>query len=319
MAPKRKVLNSFKNEKPVKKRLQIRDENSLSEVEEDDTKNKLQEGKNFNNALEDKKLYGSASKKENVSPHLIDENQKSEKGEFPILELNQLLQKKSRINFQGAISWKVFLFPPLTKLALISDKVHQYFGLDLVEDGSERTLWTHKASIWQQLFESVQDLAKTGQVASISTMFNGILACPVRAVPNGPNETQTFKSVKGQNIQHWIMLVPMPIDIDSSKYISQFIANFQGLCQKAFIRSAYKSGVISITQHPGLLGQISEDGNYWHVINNAGQKDFIKKFNTCLSEVLLEYTLKEVVALTFDVKKDPSTWTDTVKTYAYGN
>jgi hypothetical protein len=264
-------------------------------------------------------LYGSASNKENVSPQLVDENQKSVKGELPFLELNQLLQRRSRINFQGSICWKAFLFPSLRRFDLLSKKVHQYFGLDLVEDGTERTIWTHKASVWQQLFESVQDLAKTGQVASISKMFHGIIACPVRAVPNGPNDIETFRSVKGQNIQHWIMLVPMPIDIDSSEYISQFIATFQGLCQKPFIRSAYKSGVISITQHPGLITQISEDGNYWHVINNAGQKDFIKKCHTCLSEVLLDHTLKEVVSLSFDVKKDPSTWTDTIRTYAYGN
>jgi hypothetical protein len=45
-------------------------------------------------------------------------------------------------------------------------------------------------------------------------MFIGTIACAVRAVPNGSNDTATFQSRKGQNIQHWIMLVPMPVEID---------------------------------------------------------------------------------------------------------
>lgn len=318
MSPKRKALNSFKGENQVKKRIQIKEDSSVPE-EEDDTKKKLLQGKKVVKAKDFKNSFVTALKKENASPHLVDENQKSVKEEVSILELNQLLQKKSKINIQGAISWKVFLFPSLSKLALLSNKVHQFFGLDLIDEGSERTFWTHKPSVWMQLFESVQDLAKTGQVASIDKMFNGILACPVRAVPNGPNEIQTFLSSGKQNIQHWIMLVPMPIDIDSFEYISLFIAKFQSLCQKTFIKSAYKSGVIPITKHQGLITQISEDGNYWHVINNASEKDFIQECHTCLSEVLLDYTIKEVVSLAFDVKKDPSTWTEAVKTYAYGN
>ena len=115
------------------------------------------------------------------------------------------------------------------------------------------------------------------------------------------------------------MLVPMPADIDFSEYIPQVIASFQALCRKAFIHSAYKSGVVAITKHNGLIAQILEDGNYWHVINTAGQKDLIMKSFTCLSEFLLDYTIKEVVSLMFNVNKDPNTWTKTVKTYAYGN
>ena len=150
-------------------------------------------------------------------------------------------------------------------------------------------------------------------------MFKGILACPVRAIPNGPNETQTFKSPKGQNIQHWIMLVPMPADIEPSKYIPKFISKFQDLCKKPFIRSAYKTGAVNITQHFGLISQVSEDGNYWSVMDITTQKDFIIQPNYCLSEVLQDYTIKEVVSLMFGVNKDFNQWSESVKTYAFGS
>ena len=139
--------------------------------------------------------------------------------------IESVTAKKSQLNLQSSISWKVFLFPSLLKLSSVSNKTQQYFGLDLVDDQTERTIWTHKASIWKGLFESVHELAQAGQVAAISKMLNEILACPVRAVPNGPNETQTFRSAKGQNIQHWIMLVPMPGDVDQL-HIPQFLYMF---------------------------------------------------------------------------------------------
>jgi hypothetical protein len=217
------------------------------------------------------------------------------------------------LNLLGSISWNIFLFPTVLNQTSITQNRQQYFGLDLIEEGTERTFWTHKPSVWQVVFTSVLELAKSDPGIAINNMFNGILACPVRAIPNGPNQTQTFQSVKGQNIQHWIMLVPMPVDAEHSKYIPNFISKFQDLCKKPFIRSAYKTAVVEITQHFGLINQVSEDGNYWNVIENASQKDLIFNRKDCLSEVLLDFTIKEIVFLMFGVKKDPTTWTDSVK------
>ena len=126
-------------------------------------------------------------------------------------------------------------------MASTPKKFQQYFGLDLVDEGTERTLWTHKPSAWEDLFNKVQEFAKNGKVASVSSMFNGIFACPLRAVPKGPSEIQTFLTAKGQHIQHWIMLVPMPADIDFKEYIHEFISKFQAVCKKPFIRAGYKN------------------------------------------------------------------------------
>ena len=258
-------------------------------------------------------------KKQFSSPELVDEKENINKTELPNFELNLLLQKKSKLNFQGSIKWKTFLFPSLLKIASDSRRTVQYFGLDLVEEKNKRTYWTHKPSVWQDLFQTVQETAKTGKIVAISDIFNGILACPICAVPNGENEKQVFKSVKGQTIQHWILLVPMPVDIDSSEYIPLFISKFQALCKKPFIRSAYKSGVEVITKHNGLITQISQEGNYWHVLNNADQNNIIFQSNVNLLEVLMNQTIKDIVSTTFGVTKDPNTWTDSVKTYAYRN
>jgi hypothetical protein len=153
----------------------------------------------------------------------------------------------------------------------------------------------------------------------MSEMFNGNAACGVRAIPNGKNDIQTFKSVKGQNIQHWILLAPMPGDIDSSEYIPEFISKFQALCKRPYIRSAYKTGVEAITKHSGLVSQITQEGIYWNVLDNAIQGDIIFQYNISLSEVLMDSTITDIVSIIFGLKKDQSAWPESVKTYAYGN
>ena len=204
-------------------------------------------------------------------------------------------------------------------MPIIVPTTQQYFGLDLVDGEMEQTNWTHKPSVWQDLFESVFEIAANGQGEAIHDMFKGILACQVQASPNGCNEVETFRTGKGQNIQHWILLVPMPVEINFSEYITEFLSTFQSLCKKQYIRSAYKSGVRAISEHHGLMTAISENGNYWIGMNNAFQKEITFESNNCLSEVLMDGAIKEIVSLMFGVQKDPNTWTDSVKAYAYGH
>ena len=72
------------------------------------------------------------------------------------------------------------------------------------------------------------------------------------------------------------------------------------------------------SQYPGLMNQLSEDGSYWHVLDNASEKDIISEECHCLAEVLMDHTIKEVVSRMFHVKKDQDAWADDIKAYAFG-
>lgn len=114
------------------------------------------------------------------------------------------------------------------------------------------------------------------------------------------------------------MLVPMPADIDTSEYIPLFISEFTSLSKKASVRFAYPYQVSNITKHPGLLTQISSTGIYWNVIDKASHIDVITQHNNCLSEVLLDFTIKEVVSVGLGVSKNISTWSESIQYYAFG-
>lgn len=219
---------------------------------------------------------------------------------------------------QGSLRWKVFLFPFHSKHTLFTHATEQFFGLDLLDEVNGRTHWTHKPSVWENLFISIKDLARTGDVVPISDVFNGVLSCGVRAVPNGDNEIRIYMSARKQTIQHWIMLVPMPSDREYSEYIPEFLCQFQELYHKPYIQSAYKSGVEGITKSDAVMNQLTENGTYWHVLDNATEKEIIYESCRSLSEVLMDCAIKEVLFILFGAKKDPTTWNDTLKAYAYG-
>jgi len=317
MAPKRKATIAPSGVKQFKKANQIKKE-IVPALTEDDDNERANSGKIVCDKTKDENTFCTFTKNV-LSPDLFDKNQNNKEVEIPNLALNKLLNHKSKTSLHGSVRWKTFLFPSLSQLSSSAMTTQQYFGLDLVDEGKERTHWTHKGSVWHDLFETVIEMAKIGQVTPIDIAFKGILSCPVRAEPNGDNIIKTFKSGKGQNIQHWIMLIPMPSNMVYSEYIPEFLTKFQTLYKKPYIQSAYKSGVKGITNHPGMINQISEDGSYWDVLDNATENEVISQSCKSLSDILLDFTIKEVVSIMFHVMKDPNTWNDAVRAFAFGN
>ena len=124
-------------------------------------------------------------------------------------------------------------------------------------------------------------MTSQGKADSISPVFDGILSCPVQAIPSGPNETKMFKIPSGKNCLHYILLVPMPKQSSYCKYIPKFLKEFQSLCKSPVVKSGYKSGVEGISLHPGMLSYVSEEGKYWNVLDDATKEEFI--FQYCQS------------------------------------
>jgi len=138
MSPKRKASNSPLGGKPDKKGINIKKEKVRAFTEDDDD-NKVNLGKNvIEKGNED--CYFYKFKKETSSPELLDKNHNIKEVEYPNLALNQLLQQKSKINLQGSLRWKTYLFPLTDALASPPENhTIKYFGLDLVDEGKERT------------------------------------------------------------------------------------------------------------------------------------------------------------------------------------
>ncbi len=311
MAPKRKSQSTTletKKKQCVSGGLEAGTEKT-SFKQNQSTGKKIDYDKNF--------ISASKVKVEPTSPDKPKEKPTDKPSESANLTLNQIIQKKSQLSMLSSIAWKAFVFP--SSNSVDNKPVSQeYFGLDLVELKSDRTYWTHKPSTWQNVFDSVNEYAKSGNIVPISSIFNGILSCTVRALPKGPNEIQTFKTGSNQTIQHWIMLVPMPANIVSNEYIKSFVEGFQTITKRSDIRSGYHEGVCLISQNYGMRSQVEGDGSYWTIFDDASEREIIIQHCTCLSNILCDFTIKVVVKNMFGIDKARTSWPEAIEEYAYG-
>src|SRR5687767_10476438 len=121
MGGKRKALHSPKDAKNGKKGNQMKKEDSASWKEQYNIPEIINRGKNkSDDCMEDD--VSPSVKIETLSPELLDENKKFKKEELPNMELNRLLQSKSKLNLMGSISWKTFIFPSILHKVLTPPK-----------------------------------------------------------------------------------------------------------------------------------------------------------------------------------------------------
>src|SRR6478672_8177055 len=198
MAPKCKAPTAPQGGKQRKKGISIKKECESPTYDNDSIKISTS-GKNLGDKETNEKVFYPFTGK-CVLPESLDKNDHKKEVEVPNHKLNQLLQEKSKISLQGSLKWKAFIFPPLSNLPSNSKVTKQYFGLDLVDEEKERPYWTHKATVWQNLFSGINDLVTTKDAQPINFAFDGILSCPLRATPNGPNDNKTFISASGKTI-----------------------------------------------------------------------------------------------------------------------
>ena len=109
---KRKAQTSPKDAKTTKKVNQMKKDDSASWKEQYNVPETNCKGRNGTDDCKEDNVCQKV-KIENLSPELMDENQKIKKEEMPNMELNRLLQSKSKLNVMGLVSWKTFLFPSI--------------------------------------------------------------------------------------------------------------------------------------------------------------------------------------------------------------
>ena len=147
MAPKQKASNSPTGVKPDKNCNKIKKENFTALKDDDDDNKKGNLGKNEiekrNEVIGFYKFKGRAS-----SLTFLDKKHNIKELELKSMPFNQLLNQKPKINLQGSLRWKTYLFPPTSDLTYPNEHhYYNYFGIDLVDEDKERTHWTHKPSV----------------------------------------------------------------------------------------------------------------------------------------------------------------------------
>ena len=67
-----------------------------------------------------------------------------------------------------------------------------------------------------------------------------------------------------------------------------------------------------------MRNQVEGDGYYWTIFDDASQREIIIQNCTCLSDILMDFTIKVVVKNMFGIDKARKAWPEVIEEYAYG-
>ena len=106
-----------------------------------------------------------------------------------------LQQKLSGMN---GTSLKLLLFPET--LCITDNEKYQVFAIDLVENKSDGTVWTHKPDAWSKVFQMDEELTEEDGGHTIEPFFYSLQATCPRSVPKGPNIRKQLHTKNGKTV-----------------------------------------------------------------------------------------------------------------------
>jgi hypothetical protein len=235
----------------------------------------------------------------------------------------KLEEKLSSIN---GTSLKLSLFPQAT---CVNDQdQYQVFAIDLVENKTDNTVWTHKPDAWKQVFQVDEDLTSEDGDQRIDPFFYSLeKACP-RSVAKGPNVkkqlvTKNGKTVDFQNL--WGMIKCTP---DTEATLKDELVKFSILASDQSVQEAYHVAVKNMgANYPALLEQVMapeaskpRQGEYWTKLSKSCTSDIKIVHHASMDEVFQDDVISDVVSFLWNAGgQSTSMWSDDMTMFAYGH
>jgi hypothetical protein len=67
-----------------------------------------------------------------------------------------------------------------------------------------------------------------------------------------------------------------------------------------------------------MRSQVEGDGYYWTIFDDASEREIIIQHCTCLSDILMDFTITALVKNMFGIVTARNAWPEAIEEYAYG-
>jgi hypothetical protein len=173
------------------------------------------------------------------------------------------------LSSQNGTGIKLFMLPPA--VCVSEQEKYQVFAIDLVENRTGQTLWTHKPDAWLQLFTADHDLSLEEGGHRADPFFHNLLVGYQRSKPKGPNVQKQVTTKNNKTIDYRVLWGMIKCTDDTEATLKTELMKFSTLASDHEIQEAYKVTVVALgTKYPALLDQISPTkvsnnkvGEYW--------------------------------------------------------
>jgi hypothetical protein len=232
-------------------------------------------------------------------------------------------QKLSGIN---GTSLKLSLFPQATCVS--NQEQYQVFAIDLVENKTDNTLWTHKPEAWCSLFQIDEELTHENGGQRIDNFFYCLQFASPRSEPKGPNVKKQLHTKNGKTIDCQLLWGMIKCTPDTEATLTAEIVKFSTLASNQSVQEAYHVAVLNLgTNFPALLEQVqppkkssnSRIGEYWTKLSKSCASPIKVVQHASMDEVFQDEAIISAVSHLWEVGgESTSMWSPEMNMFAFG-
>ncbi len=235
---------------------------------------------------------------------------------------SHLQQKLAGLN---GTSLKLLLFPET--VCVTDNEKYQVFAIDLVENKTDCTVWTHKPDAWSKLFQMDEELAVEDGGHAIEPFFYSLQATCPRSVAKGPNLKKQLHTKNGKTVDCQLLWGMIKCTPDTQAKLQLELVKFSTLASDKEIQQAYFVAVQTMgTNYPALLDQVRPTdsskprfGEYWTKLNSSCTSPIKIVHHTSMDEVFQDDVIGTAVSFIWEAGgQSTSMWSGEMNMFAYG-
>jgi hypothetical protein len=218
------------------------------------------------------------------------------------------------------------MLPPTT---CVSDKQKcQVFAIDLVDNRTGQTAWTHKPEAWLQLFATDQDLSVDEGGHRADPFFHNLLVGHQRSQAKGPNVLKQVTTKNNKTIDFQVLWGMIKCTDDTEATLKSELKKFSTLASDPEIQEAYHITVKGLgTKYQALLDEICPTkvsnpkvGIYWKKLS-ASCADAVITTIQCssMNELFMDEEITVAVSFLWEAGgQSTSMWSGDMNMFAFG-
>lgn len=216
------------------------------------------------------------------------------------------------------------------KLCLSDNQSYQVFAIDLVENRSNNTLWTHKPSAWEQVFNMDRTLSQGDGGHNIDEFFYNLRSTFRRNIPKGPNMKKTLITKNSRVVDCQILWGMVVCTDNTEDMLTTEIAKFLDLARNQAIQQAYYvtmqnlgstfKPLLDQIMPPATKGAPPRVGEYWEKLSTVCSHEIQVIHCQSMNEIFLDDVINTVIAVIWNTDRalSPNMWSADMNMFAFG-
>jgi hypothetical protein len=219
----------------------------------------------------------------------------------------------------------------LPQILSVSDKqAYQIFALDLIENKSSNTLWTHKPSAWERVFKMDKSLpSEEGGHNIVDEFFYSLRSTFRRNISKGPNIKKTIVTKNQRVVDCQILWGMINCTDNTENKLKTEILKFSNLASNPAIQQAYFVSMQNLgSTFKPLLDQIMPAdktaiprmGEYWEKLIAVCSGEIEVIHLESMNEIFQDDIINTAVGILWAAGGlSPSMWSAEMNLFAFGH